>query len=33
VKMPIWISSPCLNLHMLWIEYSEEVFDTMNRWE
>jgi hypothetical protein len=32
VKTSIWISSACLNLHVLWIEYSEEVFDTMNRW-
>jgi hypothetical protein len=30
VKIPIWISSPCLYLPVLLMEYSEEVFDT--RW-
>jgi hypothetical protein len=28
VKIPIWISSPGLNLPVLLMEYSEEVFDT-----
>ncbi len=28
VKIPIRISSPCLSLRVLLMEYSEEVFDT-----
>ena len=28
VKIPIWIKLPGLNLPMLLMEYSEEVFDT-----
>jgi len=28
VKIQLWISSACLSLSVLLMEYSEEVFDT-----